>query len=39
MWERLKYQDRFKFVQTQRKVMHVVVDDIIDPAKAREDMW
>ena len=38
MWERLKYQERFKFVN-QSKVVHVIVDDIIDSDKAKEDMW
>ena len=38
MWERLKYQERFKFVN-KSKIVHVVVDDVIDSEKAKEDMW
>ena len=38
MWERLKYQERFRFVN-QSKVVHIIVDDIIDSDMARKDMW
>jgi len=38
MWERLKYEERFKFVN-QSKVIHIIVDDIIDSDKAKDDMW
>ena len=38
MWERLKYTERFKFVN-QSKVVHIIVDDIIDSEKAKDDMW
>ena len=38
MWERLKYRERFSFVN-QSKVVHIIVDDIIDSDMARKDMW
>ena len=38
MWERLKFTERFNFVN-QSKVRHVVVDDAVDMARASWDHW
>jgi hypothetical protein len=38
MWERLKFTERFSFVN-QSKVKHVVVDDVVDLEMAQVDHW
>ena len=38
MWERVKFTERFKFVD-QEKVKHIVVDDVLDQQKVAEDHW
>jgi hypothetical protein len=38
MWERLKFTERFSFVN-QSKVKHVVVDDVVDMEMAGLDHW
>ena len=39
MWERIKYTDRFSFVN-QSQVLHVVVDDILDSELSKDaEFW
>ena len=38
LWERLGRSDRFSFVN-QSKIVHVVMDDVIDEDKLVEDEW
>ena len=38
MWERLKFTERFDFVN-KSKVIHIVVDDVIDSTEAKKEMW
>ena len=39
MWERIKYTDRFSFVN-QSQVIHVVVDDILDSELSKDaEFW
>lgn len=38
MWERLKFTERFRFVN-KSKVSHVVVDDQMKSKRAREEEW
>ena len=38
MWERLRTMSRFSFVNTS-KVVHVVMDDVIDMRQIEEDIW
>ena len=38
LWERLKTTSRFKFVKSS-KIVHVVMDDVIDLKKVKSDYW
>ena len=38
MWERLRHLSRFSFVNTS-KVVHVVMDDVIDMEQVKKDIW
>ena len=38
LWERLRMMSRFGFVNTS-KVVHVVMDDVIDMRQIEEDIW
>ena len=39
LWERLKFSDRFSFVNLS-KVCHVVMDEgLLDPELVKEDRW
>ena len=38
MWERLRLLPRFSFVNTS-KVVHVVMDDVIDMDEVQRDIW
>ena len=38
LWERLTFSDRFEFVD-QKKIVHVVMDDVVDRKKIAADEW
>ena len=38
LWERLKTMSRFSFVNTS-KVVHVVMDDVIDMDEVHKNIW
>ena len=38
MWERIRRMQRFSFVNTS-KVVHVVMDDVIDREMMKKDIW
>ena len=38
MWEKVKFSDRFSFVNTS-KVVHIVADDSLDTKKWQEFEW
>lgn len=39
LWERMKYSDRFSFVNMS-KVQHVVMDEgLLDPQMVKSDRW
>jgi len=38
MWERIKYEDRFSFVN-QTKIVHIIIDDLVDSQQAKSNIW
>ena len=38
MWERLKYTERFGFVD-DKKVVHIIADDHADMDAAKYELW
>ena len=38
LWERLTFSDRFEFVD-QKKIVHVVMDDVVDRKKIESEEW